>query len=470
MVGIEMKDLSQTFADAVTATREMNVRYLWIDSLCIIQDSFDDWAAESSKMGEYYMNSLFNISAVSASDGSEGCFTARNPLQIAPCHVNILFPATTQDKSKALFLRSSGMGWDPVTQTAPFQRPPLWQRAWVVQERLLSARLLQYSRMQLSWKCSMMVASENIPEGVHDFDMTPGDRLLRQALVGLKKFSSGRDIPSAIAAWPNISHSTAEELTDLYNAWYDLVSLYGKCALTKESDIFPAISGIAKAIANATGDRYIAGLWKHDLHRGLLWSAPDSTSSKPGLRRYRAPSWSWASLKATCTFYVREISQASLIVDKGHFRINNIICLGTEVSPYGEVAGAKLDISGLLKRAHPRGDDSNEEVFRKITDSSDRHSLFDLEGQRTVGYYFADNIATRFLTEIWCCPVITEKDGIHHEGLPNFAEHSPRPIEARCLALVAINENERIFVRVGSAWVQDFTWFSNCKSSNFSIA
>ena len=67
---IEIRDLSRTFQDAVVVARNMKVQYLWIDSLCIIQDSFDDWAKESSKMGEYYMNSQFNISAVSASDSS----------------------------------------------------------------------------------------------------------------------------------------------------------------------------------------------------------------------------------------------------------------------------------------------------------------------------------------------------------------------------------------------------------------
>jgi hypothetical protein len=464
-----MKDLSRTFQDAVIVARELNVRYLWIDSLCIIQDSFEDWAQESARMGQYYMNSLFNISAVSASDGSNGCFMTRNTLNITPCQVQIRFPGVNQDNSKVYFLRSPSLGWDPVTQTAPFQRPPLWQRAWVVQERLLSPRLLQFSSMQLSWKCGAMIASENVPEGTEDLYLTQEDRILRQALVGFKKFKCGKNIYGDIVfRGLSLSYVAAKELIDLYDAWYDLVPLYGKCTLTKESDIFPAISGIAEAIATATGDEYVAGLWKSDLHRGLLWSSPDSTKSKPALRRYRAPSWSWASLKATCNFYVREVSQAGLRVDKEHFRINAVTCLSSAVSPFGEITKAEMKVSGLLKRAHPKGGDE-EKVLRGIEGARDNYTLFDLEEKISIGYYFDDNVANRFLTEIWCCPIITEDKTRQPMDISSLVRHMYRPVEARCLALVAIDADKRIYMRVGSVWITDFAWFDNCEISQFTI-
>lgn len=467
MNAIETDSLPRTFQDAVIVAREMNIRYLWIDSLCIIQDSINDWTKESSKMGEYYMNSLFNISAVSASDSSVGCFMARNPRHTTPCKINFCFPGIIPAKSETLFLRSSS-GWDPVNRIAEFQRPPLWQRAWVVQERLLSARLLQFSSMQVSWKCRTMIASENIPEGIQDTYMSEGDRILRQALVGLKKFRLDTNISGdEIVREPGSPYGTADELIDLYNAWYDLVSLYGKCSLTIESDIFQAISGIAKAVATATGDRYVAGLWEYDLHRGLLWSAPDSTSSKPELRKYRAPSWSWASLCATCTFYVREISQVGLRVDKGHFRINAITGLSSDINPYGQISRAELKASGLLKQAHPIG--CEEVTFKAIADDCDKHSLFDLEEKRIVGFYFADNMNKSLLTEIWCCPVMTEEE-ITSDSITGSVVRRPFcRVEARCLALVTISRAESIYMRVGSAWITDFSWFNNCKPCCFSI-
>ncbi|KAK0724578.1 heterokaryon incompatibility protein-domain-containing protein, partial [Lasiosphaeris hirsuta] len=72
--GISLESLSKTFRDAVHAARQLLVPYLWIDSLCIIQDSGVDWSAEAAKMGEYYANAMFTISAVSASSGHCGIF------------------------------------------------------------------------------------------------------------------------------------------------------------------------------------------------------------------------------------------------------------------------------------------------------------------------------------------------------------------------------------------------------------
>ncbi|KAF2180132.1 HET-domain-containing protein, partial [Zopfia rhizophila CBS 207.26] len=254
MQSIRLETLSQTFKIAISIVRKLNIRYIWIDSLCIIQDDPKDWAVEAAKMGGYYLNSLFNIAAVSAYDGYTGRFMRYMPLKITPCPITVRFSASAQN-------------------TDGFQRPTLWQRAWVLQERLLSPRLLLFSEMQMSWLCRTEEASERVPEGTSRFiDLKHSDKAFRSAILG---FTS---------------------LINLYNSWYDLVMLYGKCSLTVKSDIFPAISGIARAIGRATGDEYYAGHWRNDLHRGLLWTAPDSTASHVDLREHRAPSWSWASL------------------------------------------------------------------------------------------------------------------------------------------------------------------------------
>ncbi|OCK94745.1 HET-domain-containing protein, partial [Cenococcum geophilum 1.58] len=232
---ISMKSLTQTFRDAVTVTRNMSVQYLWIDSLCIIQDSPEDWAAESARMGEYYGNSLFTIAAVWAIGGSGGCVARRDPLELSPCRVRIQFPENVRISGQRQFLRPT-TSWDTARDTVNFHRLPLWQRAWVLQERLLSRRILQFSDIQLSWRCPTEEASERAPEG-----------------------------------FPRRKHANSK-LADIYNAWYDLIMLYGRCNLTKPSDIFPAISSLAAGLGKVIGDTYIAGLWQRDLHRGLLWS------------------------------------------------------------------------------------------------------------------------------------------------------------------------------------------------------
>jgi hypothetical protein len=70
--------LPQTFQQAIALTKRMGHRYIWIDSLCIIQDSEDDWHYESSRMGDVYKNSFCNISATAAEDGRMGLFFERD--------------------------------------------------------------------------------------------------------------------------------------------------------------------------------------------------------------------------------------------------------------------------------------------------------------------------------------------------------------------------------------------------------
>jgi hypothetical protein len=75
--GIPLEDLPQTFKDAVSLTRNLGIRYLWIDSLCIKQLDEEDWEAEASKMGSVYSHSYLNIAATSSAEGRGGCFKER---------------------------------------------------------------------------------------------------------------------------------------------------------------------------------------------------------------------------------------------------------------------------------------------------------------------------------------------------------------------------------------------------------
>ena len=77
---IDVAKLSQTYQDAISITRSLGFRYLWIDSLCIIQDSMLDWQTEAAKMGDIFKFSICTIAASWASSNSEGCFFDRGPL------------------------------------------------------------------------------------------------------------------------------------------------------------------------------------------------------------------------------------------------------------------------------------------------------------------------------------------------------------------------------------------------------
>jgi hypothetical protein len=77
IAGIPLADLPQTFKDAVSLTRNLKIRYLWIDSLCIKQRDKDDWEHEAGKMRSVYSQSFLNIAATSSAEGSGGCFKER---------------------------------------------------------------------------------------------------------------------------------------------------------------------------------------------------------------------------------------------------------------------------------------------------------------------------------------------------------------------------------------------------------
>jgi hypothetical protein len=82
---IESKSLLRTFRHAVSITRSLGIRYLWIDAICIIQDSEEDWAAEASKMASIYRNSYLTIAATWAPSSAHGCFNSHD----APKHFSM---------------------------------------------------------------------------------------------------------------------------------------------------------------------------------------------------------------------------------------------------------------------------------------------------------------------------------------------------------------------------------------------
>jgi hypothetical protein len=130
-VSIPPNGLSQTFKGAICITRQLRIKYLWIDSLCIVQDDFHDWASEAKSMGTVYMNSFLNIAPTSSADGRGGCLFAR------PGHGKIHLSSTVgihREVGRFTNLVDAGI---------------LYTRGWVVQERCLSPRTLHCISAQL---------------------------------------------------------------------------------------------------------------------------------------------------------------------------------------------------------------------------------------------------------------------------------------------------------------------------------
>ena len=272
--------LSKTFQDAITICQELEVKYLWIDSLCIFQDSPEDWQCEAAQMGQVYGNSLCNIAATGASNDEGGCFRDRNASLLQPCTIKSEWDNRNNRTWKIIHSRF----WDTHMNQAPLNR-----RGWVMQERWLSPRVLHYGRDQLLWECRELDACETYPDGL--------PKPLRNALSG---FKLGSEFMTPLQYSQQGGNTESPPDLAHRSIWGSIVDKYSTTSLTKGEDKLVAISGIAKRMQGLLDDEYLAGLWRKNLPSQLLWALEhnelltDLPLTRP--RLYRAPSWSWASV------------------------------------------------------------------------------------------------------------------------------------------------------------------------------
>jgi hypothetical protein len=280
MAGILVGELPKNFQDAILITRKLNIRYLWIDSLCIIQDSPLDWDKEAGKMGDYYERATIALSALCSPSSHTG-FLHHRWLGNSRVDFRLENYETINVRKVSSSLGSQGR-----------EKMPLWKRAWVVQERCLSSRILHFGSEQMYWECRQSFVREDGHRAAMASD---------GALMGPGCFVPG-----------------GERLKEKsYGRWYALIAAYSKRALTKEDDRLPALGGIAVRFQKVTKSDYLAGLWKDDIIRGLLWcrknAGPRSpipqqkkkrlakeieigSSQRESNSSHEVPSWSWAAI------------------------------------------------------------------------------------------------------------------------------------------------------------------------------
>lgn len=167
---IPVKSMPKTFQDAVQVTRALGFRYIWIDSLCIVQDRSSDWEAEAKKMGGYYRNACLTLVAGSAVSADSGLFFPITSPAV-PCHVgsvSLEVPNCRHHGAEPhmfkLFAREPQMARSGFSVGSK-PRCALDERSWVMQEEVLSARSLIFTDEGLYWECTNLSASEFQPHG-----------------------------------------------------------------------------------------------------------------------------------------------------------------------------------------------------------------------------------------------------------------------------------------------------------------
>jgi hypothetical protein len=310
---IPLESLVKNFQDAISVTRHYGYRYLWVGSLCIIQDDQADWERECPRMHAVYSNAAFTIAAVGAPDGNSGFLGPRNALPDRACEVEF----TPKSRSKVCKIR---IGWmfdvafarscseDLLARQLP---AVLDNRAWALQERLLSPRILSFGTHQMYFECNSAEYYERCR-----FALAPptwkSETRAYQAMF--------RSIRRPWLATPMESNfRPRDDFERLARDFYDVVEQYTECQLTDVKDKLPALSGIARRYQKLTGDQYFGGLWKHSIAHGLAWN-PDGRCIVPAEPPVdgQIPSWSLASTSRGVHFYEGYVSHVEVVQERKH--------------------------------------------------------------------------------------------------------------------------------------------------------
>lgn len=375
--GIPITALPQSFRDAIFICERLLIQYIWIDSLCIIQDSKSDWLVHTEEMSSIYQNCCLNLSFDAATNLREGAFRHRKTDILQQCYAYSIIPrlrpqkrigiqnqcdtdsgssgssladalSDKSTKSSSVYEnldRNGQMGANLINQQlAKTERPlrclilapefdsasriwklPLSRRGWVVQERLLSPRVLHFTSDRITWECDQSpLLHEALPDGPPETG---------------KRFDADLDHPF------NCFPEGKPHLTQWrhFHRWYRIVYHYSDCLLTyPEKDKLVAFAAVAQRFSAVFGEEYYAGHFRENMLFDLVWHVRKRHSDKAPSKR-RRPTWSWTSVDAQIlyqTAFTRtlvEIESVSVtLLDPSH--------------KYGPVKDGQLRIRCLVTR------------------------------------------------------------------------------------------------------------------------
>lgn len=327
---IDLSALSKNMRDAIIVTEKLGFLYIWIDSLCVIQDSADDWKAEASRMESVYAGATCTIASTGSASGDGGCFHTRSSIDrrsLKPCRIGIskLPSDGADDECEWIYIRRDDLS----DFRRGVDRAPLNKRGWVLQERLLSRRTLHFGADMLYWECCLRSASELCPKGyvykhpteyhgnylpppirveLDGSDLVPLTRWKRSRLIqrrvpqpDLDLFD--REVPSSRGVWRSnqafmrerkrLSYESwaldsrtgryrtaLEQIQDgqylddgilsFAQSWYTIVESYTRSNRSFSTDRWMAMQGIVDEVQRATKHSYIAGMWREHLVECLL--------------------------------------------------------------------------------------------------------------------------------------------------------------------------------------------------------
>lgn len=409
---IDADALPKLFLDAVEATARLDTRYLWIDSLCIVQDDALDWAREAALMSGIYQNAYCTFSASLFDTDEKGLFReydAKHDL------VNAVI-GSGETSTSVQFCKAMGP-WD-----RDITHGPLQSRGWCYQERELSPRIVYWTAHQVLWECCTWRTCERKP-ATHNRDLisTPTSR------------------PRTFANIGNASRFEAFVL------WRRVVQEYTKRDLSVATDRLPALGGMARIIHMQLGSDYLAGIWAVDLQRSLLWKAAYFQALKrPDV--YVAPSWSWAALSGPVSFeFIDDVGYSPYsMLRNGVALVDTCRAEPSTADAYGAVRSGQLTVTApvldgdLLPSAH-----------------HERH-LYDLYTVGVVRFgqmQFDIGADAEHISAVKCIALCAMDHNNIGEGI----------------ALVSVEGSATVYKRIGYVWDLDIALFEQADVETISI-
>jgi len=322
---IPISELEQVFQDAMHVVWNLGLSHIWIDTLCIKQDSPLDWAAQSAEMGAIYKNAVCNIAAAAAAGaassssdndtsttrvGDGSLFTSRDPFSHFSPHIHIRWPSLPLEaQPNPVSLEGFYILRDSAHWSTHVDNSALNTRGWVAQERELSASILVFSREQIFWKCAETLACETFPQGIPGlatYNWSSNTRSFRNLVERLCHDHDHELDEETGDDDDDDDREEGKDTDDIVVFWNAFVHRYAATNLTRQGDRLPAAFGMAQELLGLMPEnKFLAGLWESHLVEGLLWRVDEfddekGASEKAGvatiLRDFDVPSWSWASL------------------------------------------------------------------------------------------------------------------------------------------------------------------------------
>ena len=287
---IKIIDLPRTFRDAVTVTRNLGVPYLWIDSICIVQDDKDDWSREAKLMEQVFSSAYCTIAATCASGTDDGFLKPLPERQIV---------IVKEPENGAFYYLCDAI--DDFHQHV--DQSELNRRAWVLQERALSRRTIHFADSQTYWECG---------KGVRCETLTKMSKYVRQFSDSLRhcqhELGANQTSPfspkASFLGDSHFPHSTDEFVKGKkIKLFQDLYERYSNMDLTRSEDRPVAIKGLEARLVQAFGGEGRYGVFSKYLHRCLLWRR--SGAPLEPIKVFPdgpIPSWSWMTVKGGIKF------------------------------------------------------------------------------------------------------------------------------------------------------------------------